>query len=114
MMLVYSLSASSMFLSMFMRFYVMNASYIILQACWPLNKLKLYLVNLICIQMTKRHRSGQMMKCDYLDRLTFREIEVINEKHKRHSNCMFINVEFPKVVYDSLEYTVVYFEKVCK
>lgn len=31
------------------------------------------------IQLTKAHRQGHMVKVDWLDRLTFREIEMINE-----------------------------------
>ena len=36
---------------------------------------------LLClsIQLTKAHRQGHMVKVDWLDRLTFREIEMINE-----------------------------------
>lgn len=31
------------------------------------------------LQLTKAHRQGHMVKVDWLDRLTFREIEMINE-----------------------------------
>lgn len=31
------------------------------------------------VQLTKAHRQGHMVKVDWLDRLTFREIEMINE-----------------------------------
>ncbi len=30
-------------------------------------------------KLTKKHRKGHMIKVDWLDRLTFREIEMINE-----------------------------------
>ena len=33
----------------------------------------------VSIQLTKAHRQGHMVKVDWLDRLTFREIEMINE-----------------------------------
>lgn len=34
----------------------------------------------LCLsQLTKAHRQGHMVKVDWLDRLTFREIEMINE-----------------------------------
>lgn len=33
----------------------------------------------LSIQLTKAHRQGHMVKVDWLDRLTFREIEMINE-----------------------------------
>ncbi|XP_070542785.1 phosphatidylinositol 3-kinase catalytic subunit type 3-like [Ptychodera flava] len=62
-------------------------------------------------KLTKKHRKGHMVKVDWLDRLTFREIEMINEKEKRNSNFMFLMVEFPRIHYDALDYSVVYFEK---
>ena len=52
------------------------------------------------------------MKVDWLDRLTFREIELINEKEKRDSNFMYLMIEFPRVKYEQIGFTVVYFEKV--
>ena len=60
-------------------------------------------------KLVQKHRKGRMMTVDWLDRLTFREIEVINEREKRESNFMYINVEFPKFHYDGFEYSVVYF-----
>ena len=65
-----------------------------------------------CLQMTKKHHNGHMIKCDWLDRLSFREIEMINERQKRESNFMYLMIEFPQIVYDNQEYTVVFFEKV--
>ena len=62
--------------------------------------------------MTKKHRNGHMIKCDWLDRLSFREIEMINERQKRESNFLYLMIEFPQIVYDNQEYTVVFFEKV--
>ncbi|KAK7481349.1 hypothetical protein BaRGS_00027429, partial [Batillaria attramentaria] len=62
-------------------------------------------------KLTKKHRDGHMLKVDWLDRLTFREVEVVNEHQKRDSNFMYLMIEFPQVVYDSADYTVVYFEK---
>lgn len=54
-----------------------------------------------------------MMKVDWLDRLTFREIELINEKEKRSSNFMFLMIEFPRITSGGIEHTLVYFEEVC-
>lgn len=34
---------------------------------------------------------------DWLDRLTFREIEMINESEKRNSDYLYLNIEFPTV-----------------
>ncbi|KFM82429.1 Phosphatidylinositol 3-kinase catalytic subunit type 3, partial [Stegodyphus mimosarum] len=62
-------------------------------------------------KLTKKHRNGHMIKVDWLDRLTFREIELINEKEKRSSNFMFLMIEFPRIIAYGVEYTVVYFEE---
>ena len=61
-------------------------------------------------KLVQKHRKGRMMTVDWLDRLTFREVEVINEQEKRRSNHMFLTVEFPKFHYDDFEHAVVYFE----
>ncbi|XP_037399521.1 phosphatidylinositol 3-kinase catalytic subunit type 3 isoform X2 [Pygocentrus nattereri] len=52
-----------------------------------------------------------MVKVDWLDRLTFREIEMINESEKRSSNFMYLMVEFPRVKSGEREYSIVYYEK---
>ncbi|XP_031574116.1 phosphatidylinositol 3-kinase catalytic subunit type 3-like isoform X2 [Actinia tenebrosa] len=62
-------------------------------------------------KLSKKHHKGQMQKVDWLDRLTFREIEMINEKEKRNSNFMYLMVKFPRIHYDGMDYNVVYFEK---
>ncbi|XP_061106700.1 phosphatidylinositol 3-kinase catalytic subunit type 3 [Conger conger] len=61
--------------------------------------------------LTKAHRQGHMVKVDWLDRLTFREIEMINESEKRSSNFMYLMVEFPRVKTGEKEYSIVYYEK---
>lgn len=53
-----------------------------------------------------------MVKVDWLDRLTFREIEMVNERQKRDSNFMYLMIEFPCIHFNELEYAIVYFEKV--
>ncbi|XP_027215789.1 phosphatidylinositol 3-kinase catalytic subunit type 3 [Penaeus vannamei] len=62
-------------------------------------------------KLAKKHRNGQMMKVDWLDRLTFREIEVINEHEKRSSNAMYLMVEFPRVEHEGVIYSVVWWER---
>lgn len=62
-------------------------------------------------KMTKKHRNGRIMKVDWLDRLTFREIEMIHEQEKRNSPFMYLMIEFPCIIYEGIEYTVMYFEK---
>lgn len=63
------------------------------------------------LKLSKKYRDGHMVKVDWLDRLTFREIEMINEKQKRDSNFMYLMIEFPNIHFDNTEFTVVYFEK---
>lgn len=63
------------------------------------------------MKLKKKHHNGQIVKVDWLDRLTFREIEMINEREKRNSSFMFLMIEFPQIQYEGLEYSVVYFEK---
>ncbi|XP_032668261.1 phosphatidylinositol 3-kinase catalytic subunit type 3 isoform X2 [Odontomachus brunneus] len=62
-------------------------------------------------KLAKKHRNGQMNKVDWLDRLTFREIELINEKEKRASDYLYLMVEFPEVTMDGVPYSIVYYEK---
>ncbi|KAJ9577732.1 hypothetical protein L9F63_005725, partial [Diploptera punctata] len=62
-------------------------------------------------KLTKKHRNGHMTKVDWLDRLTFREIEMINEQEKRNSDYMYLMVEFPSVELDSIPMSVVFFEQ---
>ncbi|XP_022781859.1 phosphatidylinositol 3-kinase catalytic subunit type 3-like [Stylophora pistillata] len=62
-------------------------------------------------KLSKKHHKGRMLKVDWLDRLTFREIEMVNEREKRNSNFMFLMIKFPRVHFDGLEYSVVHFEK---
>lgn len=54
-------------------------------------------------KLTKRHHTGRMPQSDWLDRLTFREIELINEREKRTSNYMYLMVEFPRLEYHDVE-----------
>lgn len=62
-------------------------------------------------KLSKRHRDGHMVKVDWLDRLTFREIEMVNERQKRDSNFMYLMIEFPHIHFNDMDYSVVYFEK---
>ena len=57
-------------------------------------------------KLTKRHHTGRMPQSDWLDRLTFREIELINEREKRTSNYMYLMVEFPRLEYHGVEVIV--------
>ncbi|XP_057333855.1 phosphatidylinositol 3-kinase catalytic subunit type 3 [Microplitis mediator] len=62
-------------------------------------------------KLAKKRRNGQMPRVDWLDRLAFREIEVINEREKRESNYLYLTVEFPEVTMDGFPYSIVYYEK---
>ena len=61
-------------------------------------------------KLVKKHRKGRMMRVDWLDRLTYREIEVINEREKRSTNCMYLTIEFPTFHCDNIEHRVVFYE----
>ncbi|XP_049792140.1 phosphatidylinositol 3-kinase catalytic subunit type 3 isoform X1 [Schistocerca nitens] len=62
-------------------------------------------------KLAKKHRNGYIPKVDWLDRLTFREIEMINEKEKRNSDYMYLMIEFPVVELDGVAHSVVYYEQ---
>ena len=47
-----------------------------------------------------------------MDRLTFREIEMINEQQKRDSNFMYLMIEFPHIHMDGTDCAVMYYEMV--
>ncbi|XP_032457684.1 phosphatidylinositol 3-kinase catalytic subunit type 3 isoform X5 [Nasonia vitripennis] len=51
-------------------------------------------------KLAKKHRNGQINKVDWLDRLTFREIELINEQEKRASDYLYLMLEFPEIIID--------------
>jgi len=62
-------------------------------------------------KLSKKHRKGRMMKVDWLDRLTFREIEMVNEREKRNSSFFYLMIEFPRIIHSGIEHAIVYFEK---
>ncbi|XP_030755610.1 phosphatidylinositol 3-kinase catalytic subunit type 3 isoform X1 [Sitophilus oryzae] len=62
-------------------------------------------------KLAKKHRNGHIPKVDWLDRLTFRELEVINEREKRCSNYMYLTIEFQKTIVDNIHHHIVYFEQ---
>ena len=61
-------------------------------------------------KLVQQHCKGRMMSVDWLDRLTFREIEMINEREKRESHFMYLTVEFTKFHFNDIQYTLVFFE----
>ncbi|KAK3732085.1 hypothetical protein RRG08_026470 [Elysia crispata] len=62
-------------------------------------------------KLSKKYRDRHITKCDWLDRLTSREIELVYEQEKRDSESMFLMVEFPRIHYEGVNFTMVYFEK---
>ncbi|KAF4518926.1 hypothetical protein B566_EDAN006765 [Ephemera danica] len=62
-------------------------------------------------KLVKKHNSGHVAKVDWLDRLTFREIEMINEQEKRNSDYMYLMIEFPTFMHGNVKYDMVYYGK---
>ncbi|XP_017786866.1 PREDICTED: phosphatidylinositol 3-kinase catalytic subunit type 3 isoform X2 [Nicrophorus vespilloides] len=62
-------------------------------------------------KLAKKHRNGHMTKVDWLDRLAFRELELVHEAEKRSSDYMYLMVEFPEVTVDNIPHNIVYFEQ---
>ena len=48
-------------------------------------------------KLTKKYKSGKIPPVDWLDRLTFAEIEKLSQKQKQSSNLLFLMIEFPQV-----------------
>lgn len=69
------------------------------EICYKLNKLK------------NKYHDGFLPRNDWLDKLTFREIEKISQDEKTRSKQMYLTIEFPKIVIENNEYNVVFFEK---
>lgn len=62
-------------------------------------------------KLVKKYRNGHITKVDWLDRLTFRELEQIHEREKRSSDYLYLMVEFPSLFIDEIEHSIVYFEQ---
>lgn len=79
-------------------------------------------------KLTKKHRNGHMTKVDntvffisdyfhfqsqvdWLDRLTFRELGLINNEEKSRSEYLYLMIEFPTIYVDGIPHYVVYFEQ---
>ena len=48
-------------------------------------------------KLTKKYKSGKIPPVDWLDRLTFAEIEKLSQRQKQSSNLLFLMIEFPQV-----------------
>ncbi|RZF41148.1 hypothetical protein LSTR_LSTR010800 [Laodelphax striatellus] len=63
------------------------------------------------LKLAKKHKTGELAKIDWLDKLTFREVEILYEMEKRKSNNWYLMIEFPQVMLNDLLYSIVYYEK---
>ena len=62
-------------------------------------------------KLTKQYKSGKIPPVEWLDRLTFAEVEKLNQKKKQSSNMLFLMVEFPEVRHEGQMFSIVYFER---
>ena len=61
-------------------------------------------------KLTKKYRTGKIPQVDWLDRLSFAEIEKINKREKSSMRMMFLDVQFTQFQAKGVDYSVVYFE----
>lgn len=61
-------------------------------------------------KLKKKYHNGQIPKVTWLDQLTFLQIERTIVTEKTISTLIFLTVEFPIIVLDGVEHSVVYFE----
>lgn len=64
-------------------------------------------------KLAKEHRVGLIERVDWLDRLTFRQIETVNKCDKQEQRSLFIMIEFARVQSHSTtqrDYAIVYYE----
>ncbi|PAA56400.1 hypothetical protein BOX15_Mlig034317g1, partial [Macrostomum lignano] len=64
------------------------------------------------LKVRKRYSEGSINKIDWQDQLALKDLEVrIVAEKRRRGGLMFLNVTFQKFLLDSLEHSVVYFER---
>ena len=61
-------------------------------------------------KLSKKYHAGKIPAIDWLDRVTFAEIERISQRDKSASARMYLNIEFPHIMDKDLPISVVYFE----
>lgn len=62
-------------------------------------------------ELKSNYHNGQTIKIDWLDKLTFLEMEKMTQKMKAISKNMFLSVEFPKALIDnSIDVPIMYYE----
>lgn len=62
-------------------------------------------------KLTRKHHMGHIPQVDWLDRLSFREVELVNEREKTESAQMHMSVEFQMV--ESAGRLVRHFHRCC-
>ena len=65
--------------------------------------------------MSKYHSEGHMIKQDWLDPITFREIQNVIKREKQNSfntKFFFISIEFAHIKCEDVNYKVLYYEEV--
>lgn len=62
--------------------------------------------------MSKYYSDGHMIKQDWLDKLTLKEIQNATKKEKQNSKFFFINIELAQIKCDDVKYKVLYYEEV--
>ena len=62
-------------------------------------------------KLSKKYHAGKIQPVDWLDRITFAEIERISQKDKSASAKLYLNIEFPHTMDMDLPISVVYFEQ---
>ena len=63
-------------------------------------------------KLSKFYNDGHMIKQDWLDRLTLREMHSVIQQEKKSTHYFYMRVEFPEVKCDDRKYHVIYFEEV--
>jgi len=61
--------------------------------------------------MSKMHANGHMIKQDWLDRLTLKEIQNATKKEKENSKFFYMSIEFAQIKCEDVRYIVLYYEE---
>ena len=61
-------------------------------------------------ELSKKYHEGKIVTSDWLDRITFAEIERISQRDKSASARMYLNIEFPHIMDKDLPISVVFYE----
>lgn len=62
--------------------------------------------------MSRYHTNGQIIKQDWLDRLTLKEIQKNTKTEKEASKFFFLTLELAQIKCEDIKYTVLYYEEV--